>query len=382
MLRPTRRMRPLLEFYYRLLPFSRIDVDDRIDLLNDAEVRALKRRESVATWTAACIGGTGVVLLYAPQWMAPHLFTRWPVTIFGATFRVPAVTLSYGLALALAEMLLLTLLHVWCVHEVAVATGFLHYDRKSDAGTRQLLLDLGLQKKDKRQLRLGIDPLEGMNRAAFLAWNVLLLAKAALSNILFKIFIQRTLGRYAVQVVQDVAGIPVFAFWNAFGTRILLRESRVVIMGQNLVAETCARAAAAVPPGCVNGELLHATLQVIAVNKRDFHSNHALLAQNICTIYDVDATAKAPPAQRFRELIAKASPEEQRLCELLVAVGLVLDGRISRRERAAIEDLQRAGWLRFDATAMKQFATDFLEGRGVEPLLAAYLPGGPALAPL
>ena len=78
-------------------------------------------------------------------------------------------------------------------------------------------------------------------------------------------------------------------------------------------------------------------------------------------------------------MIARAAPAEQRLCELLVAVGLVLDGRISRRERAAIVELQKAGWLRFDAAAMQRFAADFLEGRGVERLLEAYLPAGRAV---
>ena len=56
--------------------------------------------------------------------------------------------------------------------------------------------------------------------------------------------------------------------------------------------------------------------------------------------------------------------DEQRSCEMLVAVGFLLDGRISRRERAAIAGLREAGGLRFDVAEMERFAADFLEGRG------------------
>ena len=57
----------------------------------------------------------------------------------------------------------------------------------------------------------------------------------------FKVLIQRMLGRYALQSVKDFAGIFIFSAWNAYGTEVILKEARVIIMGQNLIEQVVAK---------------------------------------------------------------------------------------------------------------------------------------------
>lgn len=193
----------------------------------------------------------------------------------------------YSVVLVIIEIILLTLLNIWCAHEIAVATGFLTYENKKSTDKRTLLLDIGLEKKNKQILTYGIDPLQGINKKALLAWNFFFILKATLSNMLFKILIQRLLGRYAVKAVQDFAGIPVFAGWNAYGTRVILKEARVIIMGQNLIEVVVAAIRKDQQPTPYFKDLLYDTLQYIAISKRDFHQNHFILTKNLFEIYAI-----------------------------------------------------------------------------------------------
>ena len=104
---------------------------------------------------------------------------------------------------------------------------------------------------------------------------------------LFKILIQRLLGRYAVKAVQDFAGIPVFAGWNAYGTRVILKEARVIIMGQNLIEVVVAAIRKDQQPTPYFKDLLYDTLQYIAISERDFHQNHFILTKNLFEMYAI-----------------------------------------------------------------------------------------------
>ncbi|MEI9957651.1 MAG: hypothetical protein WDM90_15440 [Ferruginibacter sp.] len=122
-------------------------------------------------WLAAFFGAMGVVLLYVPQYLLPHWFPVTNISLFGKTFGVPIVMLVYSVILVFIEIMLLTFLNIWCTHEIAVATGFLNYQSKKEPNKRNLLINIGLEKKNKEVLKYGIDPLQGINRKALMAWT-------------------------------------------------------------------------------------------------------------------------------------------------------------------------------------------------------------------
>ena len=373
-------MRRFYALFYRLLPVRRVAVDDRLYLLNDQEIAAIRRRENLAVSLSAIIGGLGVLFTYVPFYLHPEWFPAYTLSISGRSFEIPLAFILYNVLMAAIEILLLTLLNIWCAHEIAVATGFLDYQTKSQAPKQNLLLDIGLEKKNKKILSLGIDPLLGVNRKLLFLLYLIILLKAALTNMLFKFLIQRGLGRYAVQAVQDFAGIPIFAFWNAYGTRLLLREARVIIMGQNLIEELIARMPQQMLLSEEEKTLLSDTLQYIAVSKRDFHQNHYLLTRHLFALFGIEARQGSWTEQDYLKRLSATTDPHRRFCTLVILLGLILDGRISTREKRKIDQLYREDLIPYDQKEMTGIAADFVEGRGIEGLFRRYLDSGSVLS--
>lgn len=348
-------------------------MDDELYLLNEEEIAAIQKREKIAIIISAIIGALGVILLYVPYYAFPEWFKSVPFNIFNQTINIPVAFILYSVLLVAIEILLLTLLNIWCAHEIAVATGFLNYENKRHPEKHNLLLDIGLEKKNKKVLSYGIDPLMGVNRKALLAWNLLFILKAALTNFLFRFFIQRVLGRYAIRAVQDFAGIPIFAFWNAYGTRTILREARVIIMGQNLIELLVNRIrhAGGIPEE--KKSLISDTMQYIAISKRDFHQNHFLLTQNLFELFGIQARQGPWDEHKYLKNLSDADLVIQNQCLFIILLGDILDGKISSRERSKLKQLRELGLITYSSDEMNRFTKDFLQGRGIQTLIEKYL---------
>jgi hypothetical protein len=366
-------VKPIYNLFYRILPIRKVNTDNQLFLLTEEEIKIIRTKEKIAIWSAAFFGAMGVVLLYVPQYAFPHLFPDTNISLFSKTFAVPVVMLVYSVVLVIIEIMLLTFLNIWCAHEIAVATGFLNYQSKKEKDKRNLLINIGLEKKNKEILKYGIDPLQGINKKALFAWNFFFILKATLSNMLFKIMIQRLLGRYAIKAVQDFAGIPIFAAWNAYGTKIILREARVIIMGQNLIEEVCRRIRKDQEPTEEFKNLLYDTLQYIAVSKRDFHQNHFILTKNLFEIYNVQPKDRHWLEEGYYQKLHAAGKEEKEVCQLLIAIGFLLDGKLSITERLQIHELKKEGLLNISTEEIKKYQHDFLNGRGIEGLITKYI---------
>ena len=366
-------MKKIYSIFYRILPVTRVEVDDRLYLLNDKEAAAIRWRERFAITLSAVIGALGVILLYVPYYLKPQWFPDTVITLFNRTFSIPIVFIAYSALLVWIEIVLLTLLNIWCAHEIAVATGFLNYENKSQETRHNLLLDISLEKKNKKVLAYGIDPLQGLNKEALMAWNLLFILKATLTNMVFKFAVQRMAGRYALKGLKDFIGLPIFAFWNAWGTHIILREARVIIMGQNLIEEIIRRLDLRAPLDQAGKELIADTLQYVAVSKRDFHQNHYLLTENLFAFYGIPHRHKDWHEGNYRARL-KAAPDAARsVCVLLIVLGLILDGNISIRERLKIRALRHDGIIPYGESQVVLFKNDFLNGKGVEGLIADQL---------
>ena len=366
-------MKIIFNTFYNLLPIKKVNANKELFLLNEEEIKLIRRKELFAVWLAAFFGAMGVVLLYLPQYKFPQLFPSFNLTLFGKTFPIPVIMMIYSLVLVLIEIMLLTLLNIWCAHEMAVATGFLNHENKKSPHKRNLLIDIGLEKKNKQILKYGIDPMQGINKKALLLWNLLFVLKATLSNMLFKILIQRMLGRYAVRAVKDFAGLPIFAAWNAYGAKVILREARVIIMGQNLIQNVSARIRKDQKPTIHFKELLYDTLQYIAISKRDFHQNHYLLTKELFDIYHILPKKEHWLEKGYLEKLRAANTMERSVCQLVICIGFLLDGKLSLKEKLEIHELKKAGLLDLTVDDMEKYTADFLNGKGIEGLINTFI---------
>lgn len=363
----------IYSLFYKLLPVAKINVDAQLYLLNEAEIIAINKRERTAIVISALVGALGVLFLYIPYYLVPSWFPSMNIIALGFDFDFPLVFILYSVLLVAIEIVILTMLNIWCAHEIAVATGFLNYENKSHPEKQNLLMAIGLEKKGKELLTLGIDPLMGVNRKVLMLWNLTFILKATLTNFFFRFLIQRIMGRYLVRAIQDFAGIPIFAFWNAFGTRTILREARVIIMGQNIIEELIAYVQSTDPLLNADPDILADTLQYIAVSKRDFHRNHFLLTQNLFGLFGIVERKGPWDEARFIESIRNTNPQDRAFFVLLILIGLILDGRISSREKHRIRHLREAGLIPYTEREISAFSDDFMKGRGIEQLFHDYL---------
>nr|WP_294788331.1 hypothetical protein [uncultured Flavobacterium sp.] len=366
-------MRKLYASFYAALPIQKVTTDDKLYILNDDEIAVIKRKERISIALAAFFGAMGVVLLIIPEHFFSWLFPSTTLHLFGRTFVLPLAFWIYSVILVYIELMLLTFLNIWCAHEIAVATGFLNYENKHTQDKQNIMLDIGLEKKNKQILTYGIDPLQQSNRKAIFFWNLMFMLKATLSNFVFKLLIERVSGRYAARVLKNTVGIPIFAFWNAFGTYTILRKAKIIIMGQNLIESIVLAIYKIQPPSEDFNALLYDTLQYIAISKRDFHDNHYILAKNLLTVYNISPKDKHLLSDDFVQRLS-ATPEKQRkILMLLIIVGFLLDGKISIREKKKIREMNRLGILNENEDTICSWANDFIYGKGIDELLQKYI---------
>lgn len=363
----------LYRYFYNKLPIRKTFADTNLVILTDEEIAAIKRKERFAIWAAAFFGAMGVILLYIPYYLFPYLFPNTPISLLGFDFEVPFIFLGYSVFMVAIEILLLTLLHIWVTHEVAALSGYINPDTKNEEDKRKLLINISLDKKGKDLLEYGIDPYQGLNKSALIAWNLMITLKATLSNMLFKFIIQKMLGRYAVKALQDFAGIPIFAAWNAFGTKKILKQSRVIIMGQNVVSNLAPRIKQFQPTSEDFNFLLYQTLRYIAISKRDFHQNHYLLTKYLFELYDIKPNHELCKKKEYLQKLSEADDNQQNICKMLITLGFILDGQLSAREQLRIVEMRNDGIFDFTIHEMKEFNHQFVNGKGVEQIITKYL---------
>jgi hypothetical protein len=369
-------MKRVYYYFYTILPIRKVITDRKIIFLSDQEIKTIKNRERLAITLAALLGAIGVVLLYSPYYFFTNYFPNTPITVFNNTFQIPFVFLGYSIVLVAIEIILLTLLNIWCTHEIAVATGFINHENKHADEKKDLLVNIGLEKKNKQSLTYGIDPFQGINKRTLLAWNLMIMLKATLSNMLFKFIIQRVLGRYAIKSlksIQDFAGIPIFAAWNAFGTKKILTQARVIIMGENVVADLVIRIKKDHKTSSEFKNLLYETLRYIAISKRDFHQNHYLLTKHLFELYNIEPNKEKSKKKEYLQLLFNAPKKEKEICKLLISIGFILDGRLSTREKIRIQEMKKKEIFDLTLKEMNQYQKDFINGKGVESLIQKYI---------
>jgi hypothetical protein len=180
------------------------------------------------------------------------------------------------------------------------------------------------------------------------------------------------LGRYAVRAVLDFAGMPIYMAINAYSVHAVMREARVIIMGQTLINLLISR----LPRGELSAaekELLYDTLQYVAVCKRDFHQNHYLLTKALLEFFQVPGEEYHRLADDYAERLKQSSAAPAALCRLIILLGFILDGRVSWRERQKLRHMNRLGVLKESHADLKRYTRDFLNGAGVDSWSEAYL---------
>ena len=361
--------------FYARLALGAVATDDALHLLNAAERAALLRYQRRMMGAGALLSVCGFLTYYLPTYWWPALFPSLNLIVFGSGFKLAWAATLWCIGLSIIEMYLLTLLNLTGVHAVAVATGFDKVNHPSDLGAdlgADLLVRIGLETKDTAVTQFGIDPFQGLNRWLLFAFNFTLRLKGWLANTAVRFTTRLLLGRYAVRVLLDFIGMPIYMALNAWSVYAVMRQARVVVMGQALIANLMDE----LPARVLSSDeqtLLYDTLQFIAVSKRDFHPNHYLLTRELLRRFQIPAHEAHPLPSDYLSRLHEAAPNLQALCRLVILLGFMLDGNFSWRERSRLRALQAAGLFTESTGTVARYTKDFLNGAGIAAWSAPYL---------
>ncbi len=353
--------------FYERLTLRAVATDDALHLLNEAERAALLSHQRRLMGAAALLSVCGFLAYYLPAYARPAWFPSLALNGFGFAFKLPWAESLWCIVLSIIEMYLLTLLNLIGAHAVAVATGFDRVTHQAD-----LLVRIGLEAKDTAVTQFGIDPFQGLNRWLLFAFNFTLRLKGWLANTFIRFMTRLLLGRYAVRVLLDFIGMPIYMALNAWSVYAVMREARVVVMGQALIANLMEE----MPERTLSAdeqELLYDTLQFIAVSKRDFHPNHYLLTSEFLRRFQIPAHQAHPLPSDYLPRLHEAAPSVKALCRLVILLGFMLDGHFSWRERRRLRALQVAGLFTESTNEVARYTKDFLNGAGIATWSAPYL---------
>lgn len=340
------------------------------NFLTPAQEKELKRIKYTTLALSALAGTLGVLLLYLPPYYFPDFFSLWTVhvNLFGLEFDLPLFSTLYGVVLAVAEIFYLVFLNIRGVHKMAIVCNF---PPKHDPNYHQhikSLVNIGVEKNAKNELSIGLNPWQGYSKFRVVMIFVWSRIRATLSNIVFKMLIRRILGRYAVRVVVDIAGIPVMASWNMWAANKVLKQARVRILSPGFIQQTVLYLHHKYKNDEQFKAVLYDVLQFLAVRKRSFHENHYLLSVNLLKAFEVPFKDLHEVDEHFYEKLRQFPEEAQDDLAHLIIIGMIVDGHLSRQEKDALDELSAKGIIEYTTVEVEQIMQQFIQGQGKQVL--------------
>jgi hypothetical protein len=365
-------MTGLAERFFNRLPVRRLSTDGPLHLLDRQEIRRLRLIQHTVMAIAATFSVLGFLAYYLPIYFYPQWFPAAQVSLpfRNAPLRLAWGEFVWGIALALLELWALVFLNLASVHAIAVTTGFLTADNKTEKG--ESLVKIGLEIRSPEVRRYGIDPFQGLHTWLLFLFNLVFRLKGWLGNKVIRFLTRLLLGRYAVRAVLDFAGMPLYMAINTYAVYTVMREAKVIILGQSAVSLLLQHLPAVALSSADQG-LLYDTLQYVAISKRDYHSNHYLLTKGLFDHFHIPPKPYHRLSEDYLEKVQGAAPGAQALCRLVIVLGFILDGHLSWRERWNLRRLHERRVLPEGDREVKRRLRDFVKGAGISAWSDAYV---------
>jgi len=350
-------------------------LEDRVDLVKKmlSIERGFMFRGALAGALCGCFCALGVELA-EPLWVdSPSTFSEL----------IPYYSLSLGIG-AIATLLEIGFLF-WDGARSSIIigslTGALCEKENEDLEKMELsLIRAGIESPPPSDVWNGIDPLLGANRFRIIATAIIyklkIAATSALIKGLFRKIVVRLSGRAVSRSVVELAAIPVFALWNLFICRKVMREARLRALGPYLVEEIYGvvfpngfeSLSEALQRSCIIAIRDH----IIATNRR--HPNVARLGNRIFLNTNLDLPT-IMAAEDVSSLVSKLTATQQKWSFEFLLFVCVLDGKLCSKERRMLKKWASAmavDFTNFEIRASK-YIKSFMENGSVKGVLPANL---------
>ena len=310
--------------------------------LDVSNLKAIQRLYWFSICVSGFIGAFIILSYYLPLYLFDSFFDGYVlnVTLFGSELKIFWVKELDNIVLTLLELYVLGVLNIYVINKLAWLLGF---PSKNTAGYKlhsENLLLISLEKKQKKELELGLNPFMGMSKFSLYFYLLLVRFKAMLSNVLLKLFLQRFGSRFLLKVFIDLAAMPIYAFWNGFAAAKLFNRARYYMLSTELTELVAHSAEESKNP--VVAKELKGLLNYIVVLKRDFSEINYFFSTRLLEDINHHELVTNELSTDILDELASLDKASVDLITLIFATGIILDGNISRRERLKLRELASA----------------------------------------
>ncbi len=202
-----------------------------------------------------------------------------------------------------------------------------------------------------------------MPRWGLSVFFLLNIGKALLSNLVLKFLLKRFIGRFAIRQLTDLAGMPIYALWNAWASWQVLHEAQVRVMAPITIREFVHELHEEWGKNDQFRPLILEALQYVAILKRQYNYAHFLLTETLIDRFELQYDA--PLTGQFTEQVLQAPTAVRRSLERLIVFGVLVDGNLSWLEKRRLRDLRNKGFLTYSTSDIQRIGNYYNQGRGL-----------------
>ena len=353
-----------------------IQQGDELFIMSEEERQVLKSIKRRTFVRAGIAGALGVIVLYIPYHLDDGFF--FPKRefllpenpIYNDPIEVEIEFMIYSVVLVMIEIWYLTYINIKAVSGIAHVCGHPNPTDENYKYNLEALIAVGLERKQKQLESIGINPYEGLNKVGVIIFQFLLRLKATASNMLFRMIMKRALGRYALRFVLDMLGIPVYAIWNIWGCNRVINEARIRVMAPPLIKRCSDLLYESQKDNQQFKNHIYDTLQLISESKRSFHYNHFLLSITLLNRFEIEVKEEPEYNHGFLKEIPDLNEDTRKGVQQLLVFGMMIDGRISSREKRAINYLIDKEVLQYTEAQILTWSEEYNAGKGIDGFFA------------
>lgn len=333
-------------------------------ILSDLQKKNL-RKISIQTYLfAALIGALAVLIVVLPHHIWPNLFGIQKFNLFGNKFDFEAYYTLFAILLLFPEIWALNYINLRAVKKICIICNYPNKQRKDYEEQIAILSDAGLEIQANHLKSFSIDPYIGLSKFSYYSVFLLNKLKATLLNLVVKILIKRFMGRYALRIVTDLAGIPVFAFWNAWASRSIIKETRMRIMATTATDDFLEEIS--VEDLKKIEDKIGLIFNFVAQSKRSYNFAMYVYFKEVVKLIP-NLNLKITHEIQEEELFT-GEVEKDRLIAKLLIFGLIIDGSLSIKEKLVLKNLCEHTWFPYSVDELELAVDGFCDGKGL-PLL-------------
>jgi hypothetical protein len=364
--------RLLLRYYRRKLNAQNAIISDELEIINSAEAAIIKNEMIITAVVASLLGALGVLFLYIPKYTFPgwfEYFIYYKIPYIEGEQKFAWVLMLYSIILAQIEIYLLVYFNARAVARIARANGFpIHNSPDFEKHIHSLII-VALEKKDRTIKKYGIDPYFGLSKLGLFIYMLIIRFKATISNMFVKLVVGRLIGRAILRVYVDMVGLLIYPVWNVYSSLQVIRESKLRIMAPRLIRVTVDELYATYGDNKSFENYLFHTLNFLSQVKRNYNFNLYLLTDAVIATFNISKPEIILTKVEFIESLRNLSFHERNGLVKLIIFGMIIDGRLTAKEKNIIQHLDDEGVSAISLDTTRQWSHNYLYGKGMKEYL-------------